>query len=59
MMNIMETDEHERCRQPVSLPSPHVVDVKRQPTHGYVIYLFFFHITKQKSEVIMSAFLFI
>ena len=45
MMNIMETNGHERCRQPVSLPSPHVVDVKRQPTYGYVIYLFFFHIS--------------
>ena len=45
MMNIMETDGHERYRQPISLPSPHVVDVKCQPTHGYVIYLFFFHIS--------------
>ena len=45
MMNIMETDGCERCRQPVSLPSSHVVDVERQPTHGYVIYLFFFHIS--------------
>ena len=44
-MNIMETDGRERCRQPVSLSSSHVVDVERQPTHGYVIYLFFFHIT--------------
>ena len=44
-MNIMEADGCERCRQPVSLPSSHVVDVERQPTHGYVIYLFFFHIS--------------
>ena len=44
-MNIMETDGRERCRQPVSLSSSHVVDVERQPTHGYVIYLFFFHIS--------------
>ena len=32
MMNIMETDGPERYRQFASLPSPHVVDVKRQPT---------------------------
>ena len=44
-MNIMETDGRERCRQPVSLSSSHVVDVERQPPHGYVIYLFFFHIS--------------
>ena len=43
-MNIMQTDSRERCCQPVSLPSSHVVDVERQPAHGYVIYLFFFHI---------------
>ena len=42
-MNIMEADGRERCRQPVSSQSSHVVDVKRQPTHGYVIYLFFPH----------------
>ena len=45
MMNIMETDEPERYRQFASSLSPYVVDVKRQPTHGYVIYLFFFHIS--------------
>ena len=45
MMNIMETDGPERYRQFTSSPSPYVVDVKRQPTHGYVIYLFFFHIS--------------
>ena len=44
-MNIMETDRHESSRQLVSSPSPHVVNVKRQPTHGYVIYLFLFHIS--------------
>ena len=44
MMKIMETDEREICRQPASSPSPHVVDVKCQPTHCYIIYLFFFHI---------------
>ena len=31
--NIMQTDGHERCRQPVSSPSSHVVDVIRQATH--------------------------
>ena len=44
LMNITETDGPERCRQPISSLSPYVGDVKRQPTHGYVIYLFFFHI---------------
>ena len=44
-MDIMETDRRERYCQPVSSPSPHVVDVKRQPTHGYIIYSFFFHIS--------------
>ena len=39
------TDGGERYRHPVPLPSPHVVDVKHQPTHGYVIYSFFFHIS--------------
>ena len=43
--NIIQTDGHERCRQPVSSPSSHVTNVKHQPTHGYVIYLFFFHIS--------------
>ena len=41
----MQIDGHKRCRQPISLTSSHVIDVKRQPTHGYVIYLFFFHIS--------------
>ena len=45
MMNIMEIDEPEICRQPVSSLSTHVVTVKRQLTHGYSIYLFFFHIS--------------
>ena len=31
--NIMQTDGHERCRQPVSSLSSHVVDVIRQATH--------------------------
>ena len=38
------TDGRERYSHPIPLPSPHVVDVKHQPTHGYVIYSFFFHI---------------
>ena len=29
MMNIMEIDGNERCRQLVSSPSPHDIDVKR------------------------------
>ena len=33
MMDIMETVGREIRRQPVSSPSPHVIDVKRQPTH--------------------------
>ena len=43
--NIIQIDGHERCRQLVSSPSSHVVNVNRQSTHGYVIYLFFFHIS--------------
>ena len=45
MMNIIEIDGPEICRQPVSSSSTHVVVVKRQLTHGYSIYLFFFHIS--------------
>ena len=44
LMNITETDGLERCRQLVSSLSTHVVPVKRQLTHGYNIYFFFFHI---------------
>ena len=44
MMNIIEIDGPEICRQPVSSSSTHVVVVKRQLTHGYSINLFFFHI---------------
>ena len=45
MTNIMETDRHKTCRQPVSSLSTNVVTVKRQLTHGYIVYLFFFHIS--------------
>ena len=45
MMNIMETDGPKICCQPVSSSLTHVVAVKRQLTHGYNIYLFFFHIS--------------
>ena len=45
MMNVMGADERESSRQPVSSPSPHVVDVKRQSTSDYVIYLFLSHIS--------------
>ena len=45
MMNIMETDGSKICRQPVSSSLIHVVIVKCQFTHGYSVYLFFFHIT--------------
>ena len=45
MMNIMETDGPEICCQSVSSSSTYVVAVKHQLTHGYSIYLFFFHIS--------------
>ena len=44
MTNIMESDRHETCRQPVSSLSTHIVVVKCQLTHGYIVYLFFFRI---------------
>ena len=50
-MNIMEIDGHENSRQPVSPPSPHVVDVKRQFTYDYIIYLFLFHINNYSYHV--------
>ena len=44
MTNVMETNSHETCCQPVSSSSTHIVAVKCQLTHGYIVYLFFFHI---------------
>ena len=51
MMNIMETDGPEICRQPVSLSSTHIIAVKRQLTHGYSVYLFFFHINSVQIQL--------
>ena len=45
LMNITETDESERCRQPMSSSSTHVVAPNRQLAHGYSIYYFFSHIS--------------
>ena len=44
MMNIMGSDRHKTCRQPVSSSSTHIVTVKRQLTRSYIVYLFFLHI---------------
>ena len=41
----MGADGRESSRQPVSSPSPHVVDVNHQFTYYYVIYLFLSHIS--------------